>query len=238
MNIGQRIKKQRLTLHMTREELASKLDVSVGAISNYENGISIPKTEILVRLFSVLNCDANYLYQDMIPQSIHFFTQEEQLLIHQYRKLSSSGRSFVQTVIEHELQNEAESEHAKEFIALAPPKLIDHFPALASAGTGQFLFDDIPASKIEIDDSIDADFAIDVNGSSMEPTYYDGDTLLVKKQASIHQGEIGIFLLDGESYVKEYQTDRLISHNKKYPDLLFQDFQDIRCIGKVMSFIK
>lgn len=52
-----------------------------------------------------------------------------------------------------------------------------------------------------------------------EPTYHDGDKLFVKEQPSMKSGEIGIFVVDGNAYVKELGVDRLISHNEKYSDI-------------------
>lgn len=37
----------------------------------------------------------------------------------------------------------------------------------------------------------------------MEPAYRDGDILIVERADSIEIGEIGIFTLDGEGYVKQ-----------------------------------
>ena len=77
------------------------------------------------------------------------------------------------------------------------------------------------------------DFAIGVNGDSMEPTYRDGDTLLIKKQSDINIGEIGIFMINGEAFVKELGDGVLISHNKKYKDIHIND--SVICLGKVIS---
>lgn len=234
MDIAKRIKERREELQLSRSDFAKALQLSVGAISNYENGFSVPKTEILCNMFSILQCDANFFYQDYLPSNLSYISMEEESLLKEFRTLSKDSKAFIKTVLAHEASKYHE-EYAKEFIMLPPTKLIDHFPALASAGSGQFVFDDIPVSKTEVDMNCEADFAIDVNGNSMEPTYFDGDMLLIKKQDEVLPGEIGIFLLDGESYVKEYQKEYLHSHNKKYPDLLLKDYQDIRCIGKVIG---
>ena len=98
------------------------------------------------------------------------------------------------------------------------------------------MFDDIPPEMIEIENEMDnmqVDFAIGVNGDSMEPTYRDGDTLLIKKQSEIHIGEVGIFMINGEAFVKELGDGVLISHNKKYKDIHIND--SVICLGKVIS---
>ena len=118
---------------------------------------------------------------------------------------------------------------------IQPTRVIDWYPHLASAGTGQYLFDDIPVLKKEVDDDCEADFIVGVNGDSMEPTFLDEDDLLIKKQETVLPGEIGLFIMDGECVVKEYQKDRLVSHNKKYEDITFNAYMNIVCVGKVIG---
>ena len=62
MNIGIKIKEARLARNMTQEEFAKKIGVSKNAISNYENGVSTPKLELLCAIMKILDVDANYLY--------------------------------------------------------------------------------------------------------------------------------------------------------------------------------
>lgn len=62
MNLGIRIKEARLAADMTQEELAKRIGVSKNAISNYENGVSTPKVELLCAIMKHLDIDANYLY--------------------------------------------------------------------------------------------------------------------------------------------------------------------------------
>ena len=79
------------------------------------------------------------------------------------------------------------------------------------------------------------DFIVRVSGDSMEPTYHDGDKLFVKEQPSIEIGEIGIFVVDGNAYVKELGVDRLISHNEKYSDIIINEYIRNECCGKVLG---
>ena len=76
-----------------------------------------------------------------------------------------------------------------------------------SAGTGAFLdednfeYIDFPENSIPRN----ADFAIRVSGDSMEPTYHDGQVVWVQKCDSVEIGQVGIFVYDGEGYIKMYQ---------------------------------
>ena len=128
------------------------------------------------------------------------------------------------------------TESPREFLMLEEAPYRPRYERLASAGTGQYVFDDIPPEMVQIpEEFIDSDFVIGVNGDSMEPTYHDYDDLIVKKQLKVNDGEIGIFMIDGEAFVKEFRGDRLHSHNPEYDDIMLNEYMDIRCIGKVIG---
>ena len=55
MSIGSRIKELRERNGLSRNELATMLGVTVGAISNYENDVSSPKEPILFKIIEGLN---------------------------------------------------------------------------------------------------------------------------------------------------------------------------------------
>lgn len=61
------------------------------------------------------------------------------------------------------------------------------------------------SKRIEIPNIKKVDYAIGVNGNGMEPVYHDWDTLLVEMTDEIDPGDIGIFLVDNESYVKNLE---------------------------------
>lgn len=103
---------------------------------------------------------------------------------------------------------------------------------IAAAGNGYY-FDDIPTDTIEAPYKEGADFIIGVSGDSMEPTYNDGDLVYVEKSQIINIGDIGIFMLNNECYIKEAGENGLISHNSKYT--LIPGNKNIHCIGKVLG---
>lgn len=93
-----------------------------------------------------------------------------------------------------------------------------------------------PTKRIEIPaipEYRKADYAIGINGNSMEPVYHDGDTLLVEMTDRVEIGEIGIFLVNGESYVKERGEDELRSLNPKSKNIPLNE--DARCLGRVIG---
>ena len=108
MSIGTRIKMRREELGMTQPELACLIGVSKGSIGNYESGISRPNEDILIKLFSALDCDANYLYFDDINKSEDILDSGEKIIIKKYRALDEHGKDMVDTVLDKEYSRCAE----------------------------------------------------------------------------------------------------------------------------------
>lgn len=104
MSIGSRIKELRETKGISRNEFASTLGVTVGAISNYENDVSSPKEPILFKIIETLNCDANYLFQDVvkIKSQQNDVTIGEYEHIKKYRDLDEHGKEMVDFTLEKE----------------------------------------------------------------------------------------------------------------------------------------
>ena len=110
-----------------------------------------------------------------------------------------------------------------------------------SAGIGEFLADSTRVEDILIPDdprTAEADYALRINGDSMEPKYHSGDILLIQTAESVEEGELGIFVLDGSGYFKKYGGDHLISLNSKYPPIRLKDFENVSCCGRVVGKLK
>ncbi|MBQ8688521.1 MAG: helix-turn-helix transcriptional regulator, partial [Ruminococcus sp.] len=80
-----------------------------------------------------------------------------------------------------------------------------------------------------------ADFALTISGDSMEPIYHNGDIVLVKQTEAVSVGEVGIFVVDGDGYIKKFGGDRLISLNQAYADIMLNHDSYVRCCGKVIG---
>ncbi len=64
MSFSSRLRQAREQANLTQQDFAKKLGVTKNAISNYENGVSSPKWDVLVKIFDVLQVEPNFLYQD------------------------------------------------------------------------------------------------------------------------------------------------------------------------------
>lgn len=250
MGIGNRIKEARTNLGYTQEDLAKILGVTKGAVANYEVETSHPKEPILYKLFDALKVDANYLFQDEMgsnyPMRVSYTEMER---IKKYRFISEhspDGAKTIDTMLTREYsiaeQNRKQQEriHALELERqkisekLQSMRIYTYFGEIACAGPG-FYFDEIPTETMEAPD-MGGDFIIGVNGDSMEPDYHNGDKLYVKKTEYISHGDVGIFTIGNECFLKEYGEEGLISRNKDYGDI--QGTEDVRLIGKVIGKVK
>ena len=114
-------------------------------------------------------------------------------------------------------------------------------PNNASFANIYFLVDG-PKETVRIDESIlpeDTTFGVRISGDSMEPVFHDGQIAWVLQQESVANGEIGIFALNGEAYIKKLQNDKdgifLISLNEKYAPIPVGEDNRLDIFGKVLG---
>lgn len=201
MSFGSRMRQRREALGMSRDKLAQLLGVTRSAIGNYETGVSTPKEEIMLRILHALNVDPNYLYQDDFRSDAFTCDAYEQLLIQKYRTLSLAGRQAVTSVLDTLCGYQADMERmeAPEEIREIP---LYRCPAAAGypAPVAGEDFDMIPVSG-EVPRG--AEFAVRIQGDSMEPYLTDGGLAYVNRDP-LQNGDVGIFCVDGEMLCKQY----------------------------------
>lgn len=231
------------TISKWRKNPTSKIDVSV--VQKIAMFYGITTSELL---------DENQARSDSI-------SNHEQQLLEYYNELDDISKASVLGKAE----GLAEAARRQKAIAAAPakkqspkaiklpePELTEEsedeekyidlpFPDIpASAGTGMYLVSDY-AETIHVlatDEARKADYAIKVSGKSMEPRYYDGDILAVCEQPAVDPGEVGVFVYNGERYVKQFGGNRLISINPDYQDIFIEDPDSFFCQGKVLSVLQ
>lgn len=245
MGIGSRIKEARERLGLTQVELGRIVGVTGSSITNYENNTSHPKEAILYKLLDALHVDANYLFQDeMSDVKSNILSAAEQKHIDKYRLLDDRGKSVVDGVLDieykyiEELRTPKVQDNDNKIIKFERPSIPD-YDVPTSAGPGQFL--DVSSYKMVTlgkDDPQDASFIVTVKGHSMEPLYRDGDKVFVRQQPGVEVGEIGLFMVDNETYIKEMGYGELISQNPKYPNIKLRDGVSAYCFGKIVGVKK
>lgn len=101
MGIGSKLKQRREALNLTQAELAKIIGVTQAAITNYETEVSHPKEQVLYKLFEALDCDANYLFSDVLNiKTPHPLTKDEEKLLKAFHQLNDTGKAEAVSRIE------------------------------------------------------------------------------------------------------------------------------------------
>lgn len=116
MAFADRLRQAREAAGLTQLELAKRLNVTKSSVCNYENGVSSPKEDVMLRIFDALNVTPNFLFQDSFAASCvsnasccefpKFLgedappTNSELELLRKLRSLSPVHRSAIETLVE------------------------------------------------------------------------------------------------------------------------------------------
>ncbi len=231
MTIGSRIRAAREAKGLTQPQLAAKVgNIKSSVVSMWENDRSRPDLDRLSRLCRALEISSDEILGLKLDTAVP--TLEETERNKKIRALDGHGLEMVDFVIEKEYLRVSEKTVDKARILK-----IDWYDIPVSAGTGTFL-DNAPTESILVYESSiaeAADFALSVTGDSMEPRFRDGDKVFVKKQNSVNEGDIGIFVINGDAYIKQLGRKCLISLNPAYKPIQLHADDSVYCFGKVLG---
>ena len=63
--LGSNIRAERLRRHLTQEQLAEKLDMSINYVGKLERGVIIPSALVIFKLSKILRTDMNELFKEI-----------------------------------------------------------------------------------------------------------------------------------------------------------------------------
>lgn len=223
--------------------IADSLGIPKGTYASYEYGKREPNIETLTKISKFYDVSIDYILgrpNAKAPKNpideIETIDEMEKDLIKEWLNLDEKSRkSFLDVLRKIVLKEEARNKPVIEKAKYLLTRLSCH---KVSAGFGFNLNDDddwTEAEVFEVPEIHKADFAVEVDGDSMEPVYNDGDILLVKSMPSIDKGDVGVFTLGSCGYVKELGENQLISYNENYKPIKFSANDDIVCWGKVLG---
>lgn len=203
------------------------LNVKAHSISKWEKNVNLPNVLQFFALCEILKIsDINQTFQ---------VGTEATLLSKLNKEGHDKALDYINLLFKSGMYLRKES-----VIYQFPRRSLSLYDLPFSAGTGQFLDSD-RFCEIEVGDEVaaNADFGVRVSGDSMEPLYLDGQIIWIHKQETLEEGEIGIFFLDGDAYVKKYHHStsgiQLISLNSKYPPINVSSESTLKTFGKVVG---
>lgn len=253
---GEMLQYLRKSNNVSQGELARVLGVSRSSVSMYELGEREPGFETLEAIADYFNVDMNTLTGFEQENPPVFYEAEGQAELNQvYLQLSRDNRAKVLDIAKLYLldpQNAAPKE--ERLVPMPQPRrvrrrsdgfveievYVDQLPA---AGYSSYF--DTPQSRVEQypRDMIPpkTTFGVIISGISMQPQYKDRSTAFVESVPRIESGEVGLFSLNGEPYIKQLIVDeerrevRLHSFNPLYEDIVVHEFDDLRTFGRVIG---
>lgn len=233
----------------SRSDFAEYIGMPSTTLRNYETNVREPGHVFLKQMSDIFHVSIDYLLcmtddrtpPDMTPA----FSMLELECIKKYRNLSPAGRKHVDAVLQWETEYMEQLKQAKapatiiEFQSSSNEnsRMVEYFRS-ASAGSGVFILGNEVAEQIAIPNTPEnraVDFAIKVSGDSMFPDYADGDIVLVSQKAELFHGDVGIFIINNNAYIKEYGEKELISRNPDAGNIQIAEYDNIVCMGKVIG---
>ena len=229
---GKVIREARKKRGMLQGQLADALGVSPNLVGHWEKGRARPDLNLVPQLCRVLGISLDMFFTGKQKRSD--YSPEEQHLVALFRALPETDRTALAFSLEKSL--ELRDAELRERCRNGFRRIFLNSQA-AAAGTGTEL--DSPAGEQAFVRmgrmSARAREIIRVNGDSMSPMFEDGQLVYVEDARTVHPGEIGVFVVNGTGYIKEYQGSCLHSINPAYKDIVFSEDDDIRCFGRVLG---
>jgi SOS-response transcriptional repressor LexA len=220
-------KERKLSQAMLAEQLNQcGHELTNKAISKWENGQGEPSASVFIEICRLMGITDIY-------EACFGINPDDPL-----SELNEPGK---QKVLEYASLLIASGRYQKPSEKIIPfERELKLFSEPVSAGTGNFLAgDQYQMITVGNDVPADADFGVRISGNSMEPRYINGQIVFIRQQNVLENGEIGIFLLDGEAYIKKLQNDSnghfLISLNKDYTPIPIRKHSEFTILGKVIG---
>lgn len=193
---------------------AEKIDLPYTTVrSILQRGVMNAKVENVIKIADGLNMKAEDLMSLDNTQSI--FTI--------YNQLDQKRQAKVYNFAEYQLREQNKR-----------PKITIEIRGYVSAGTGEWLEDEI-VDEVSYEGMIpEHDFAVKVNGDSMLPLFEDGQVIFIKGTSDVRDGQIIVCRVNNEAFVKKLSGNKLVSLNKKYEDISISDTDDFKIYGVVV----
>ena len=234
-----RLKSLRKKLGYTQKDVALKLRVTQQNYQKWESGFTkSPTTETIIELANIFNTSVEYL------------TNTEILPI--YQALSETRQSELVSIAEEKLKEQLNENKVIPFIDNLIPYQVISEQSL-SAGYGNGYTDEQETYTVFWDKDVRYDYAAEIEGDSMEPKFHDGDIALIRK-THVNEYDGCVCVIDDVAnqrvYIKRIHIEdthvRLESLNKDtydngeliYPDILLENNENLKLIGKVVDSFK
>ena len=177
--IAKNIKRLRLCAGYSQEQLARKLKISQGAISQWEKGKTIPDTHTLLQMAQIFGVSLDEFTDDSPQRDLDGVVSMRRMSVPIVGEIACG-------------------------VPITAQENIDGYA-------------DLP-------EGVRADFALRCKGDSMNPTFFDGDLVLIRQQPDVEDGQIAAVGINGEATLKHvYKRGNsllLTADNPKFPPIV------------------
>ncbi|MBQ1778997.1 MAG: helix-turn-helix domain-containing protein [Acidaminococcaceae bacterium] len=240
------LKALRESENLTQEEFGGLFGIKKTTYQGYESGKREPDSDFWIAVAEKYNVSIDYLmgFTDD-PKRSKYATPSK--LDQKYAALDDYGRRLVDLVIDAETER-VRVQKAEVETVVVDLGTIRRYLSRPAAGTNGMVegedYEDIPRTA---DMPSGADFCVVVSGDSMEPYIHRGETVYVSETAAIEPLDVGVWVIDGATYIKQYyplddggmmllsaNPDREAANIHIHPD----GNQSVQCFGKVLGIKK
>lgn len=195
-------------------------------LKKYGRKCGIPENQTTYKIQEIIDSIREVERKYQIKKTPSDISEEAKQIAKDYEGLDRHGRNVTRILITEEQKRMAEEKRREETGGgdQKRTKVIPIYFTPAAAGmTSPAAGEDF--DYIEVDSGTafwNADFAVKIDGDSMEPYIKDGSTVFVNREP-LEKGDVGIFYIDGDMICKQYYIDergnvRLLSLNRKRRD--------------------
>lgn len=210
-------------------------------LSRYENNLQEPMITVVRNLAQIFNVSVDSLLNSDTQKLLAVKTKQPAVSLEavgvakKYDRLDPHGKTSVKAILNIEYERCTEATPPPiEFIT------IRYCNNKASAGDGFYLDDGDNDDEIQVVSNNltrRADIVVRVSGDSMQPEFFDDDLVLVVNQPDIDIGQDGVFTVNDVGYIKRRGEDELISVNPDYGNITIGEFDECKCIGRVIGVL-
>lgn len=217
------LKEKRLALGLTLEEVGNKVGVGKSTVRKWEQGmIENMGRDKIVSLSKALQLSPIDILGIDIPETLSSI----------YSQLKEPSQKRVYNFAKKELDNQ------NKIIPIKETQTV-YINSKLSAGTGIIDLDPNDIREIEYNGYIPKhDLAFIVDGFSMLPLFKDGEIVFVEKTPDVYNGQVIAVQINESAFLKKVYIEddclRLVSLNKDYEDIIANDEDNIRVIGRVI----
>lgn len=227
MSLHSRIKEARKNKGLTQAELGNIIGVAKTTIAGYEKQFE-PSAAQVGAIADACDVSVDFLYQDEIKHKKFGATPYEmEHIIKKYRLLDQNWKEAVDNILNIGYQASSSAPQEEKPRGPDQDKIIYIFPGYSmpmSAGRGQPAGEEYHENyRLVKEPPRRASFIAPVSGDSMEPEFHNGDFVFVRAQYEVEIGQVGVFFMDGQQWIKERGDKELISYNPKYKPIPMQE---------------